>query len=71
MTFIFLCLRMIPLSRRLLLFLYPVLVVYSRMYLGVHYPSDIITGTVLGLLFGSLVFYIMNKYFLKLDAGAI
>jgi undecaprenyl-diphosphatase len=71
MTFIFLCLRMFPLSRRLLLFLFPLLVVYSRMYLGVHYPSDIITGTILGLIFGSLVFYIMNKYFLKLDAGAV
>lgn len=70
-TFIFLCLRHVPLSRRLLLFIYPLLVVYSRMYLGVHYPSDILTGTAAGLLIGSLVFSIMNKHFLKLDAVAV
>ena len=29
---------------------------YSRMYLGVHYPGDIIGGTLLGLLVGWLVY---------------
>jgi len=70
-TFIFLCLQQIPFKRRLLLFIYPLLVVYSRMYLGVHYPSDIVTGTAVGLLFGSLVFSIMNKHFLKLNAESL
>jgi undecaprenyl-diphosphatase len=66
-TFIFLCLRQIPLRKRLLIFIYPLTVIYSRMYLGVHYPSDVFTGTMAGLLFGTLVFSIMNKHFLKLD----
>jgi undecaprenyl-diphosphatase len=70
-TFIVLCLRHIPVRRRLLLFIYPLLVVYSRMYLGVHYPSDIFMGTLAGLLFGSLVFSVMNKHFLKLDAETL
>lgn len=35
-----------------LLFPIVLLVIYSRMYLGVHYPSDIIAGGVLGVLLG-------------------
>ena len=30
------------------------LVIYSRMYLGVHYPSDIICGAILGILLGRM-----------------
>lgn len=65
-TFIFLCLRNFTLKQRLLLYLYPFMVVYSRMYLGVHYPSDIVTGAMVGFGFGSLGFLVMNKYFMKL-----
>jgi undecaprenyl-diphosphatase len=66
-TFIFFCVNWVPLKYRFLFFIYPLIVVYSRMYLGVHYPFDIFTGTIIGLIFGSLGFYIMNLYFLKLD----
>jgi undecaprenyl-diphosphatase len=31
-----------------LIFLYAVLVSYSRIYLGVHYPGDIVTGAAIG-----------------------
>ena len=27
-------------------------IAFSRMYLGVHYPSDVLCGMVLGILFG-------------------
>jgi undecaprenyl-diphosphatase len=67
-TFIFLSLTWIKASRRMWLFIYPLIVVYSRMYLGVHYPSDIFIGTLAGVFFGVMGFRIMNKYFLKLNA---
>lgn len=65
-TFIFLCLHWIDKKYRLLFFIYPLIVVYSRMYLGVHYPSDVFVGALLGVFFGWLVFRIMNRYFLQL-----
>lgn len=34
---------------------------YSRMYLGVHYPTDILVGAILGICFALLVYYIYNK----------
>ena len=39
-----------------LLFIWPAVMSYSRIYLGVHYPGDIIVGTLIGLLTGWLVF---------------
>ncbi len=38
------------------LFVWAALQCYSRMYLGVHYPGDILGGTILGLLVGWLVY---------------
>ena len=70
-TFIFLCIKWIPAKYKLLIFLYPLVVVYSRMYLGVHYPSDVFTGMVVGVFFGWLVYRIMNKHFLKLDGQKV
>ncbi len=67
-TFMFLCIHWIRKRYKLLLYIYPCIVVYSRMYLGVHYPSDVLAGMLDGLIFGTLVYFIMNTYFLKLNA---
>lgn len=36
------------------LFSWAVLVAYSRIYIGVHFPLDVLTGAVVGMLFGRL-----------------
>jgi undecaprenyl-diphosphatase len=43
-----------------LIFLYPLIFAYSRIYLGVHFPTDIVTGYVFGASFG-IVFYLIYK----------
>lgn len=45
------------------LFLWAAVVSYSRIYVGVHYPLDILTGASIGILFG----YLMYKLFFKLE----
>lgn len=37
------------------------LMCYSRIYLGVHYPGDIVCGAVLGFAAASLVYYIFKR----------
>ena len=66
-AFVYFCLFGKPKKYRLLLFLYPALIVYSRMYLGVHYPSDILVGMMAGLFFGRLIFGLMNRHFFKFN----
>jgi undecaprenyl-diphosphatase len=39
-----------------LLFLWPLLFAYSRIYLGLHYPLDIISGYLCGAILGFLMF---------------
>lgn len=34
---------------------------YSRIYLGVHYPGDILCGGVLGILLGALVYWLYER----------
>jgi undecaprenyl-diphosphatase len=69
--FLFLCAKWLKPKLKLLFFIYPLIVVYSRMYLGVHYPSDIFLGMLDGFFFAGLVFYIFNKYFFKFNEEKI
>lgn len=55
------------------MFLWAGLVSYSRIYLGKHYPLDILTGTVCGLLVAWLMAtvckHLIEKYPLKSNSG--
>lgn len=44
-----------------LLALWAVLIMYSRIYLGVHYPSDILGGSLLGITIGCTIFFTTKK----------
>ena len=40
-----------------LLFLFPLIFAYSRIYLGLHFPADILTGYLFGILTGTIFYY--------------
>jgi len=42
-------------------FVLVLLIGFSRIYVGVHYLSDVITGAILGYFIGELVLYLNNK----------
>ena len=45
---------------KLVLFFWAIVVSYSRIYLGVHYPGDVLGGALLGLLTGSLAWLLFQ-----------
>ena len=63
-TFVFLLLRRFY-KHTYLLFLFPVIFAYSRIYLGLHFPLDILAGYVYGGTFGYLFYRIFKKFILK------
>ncbi|WP_298221229.1 phosphatase PAP2 family protein [Flavobacterium sp.] len=50
-----------------LLFIFPLFFAYSRIYLGLHFPTDILTGYAVGASYGFLFYklhqYLQPKYF--------
>jgi len=48
---------------KIILFFWALLVSYSRIYNGVHYPFDILGGAIVGILSGSLVWVIFRTIF--------
>ncbi|WP_435263603.1 phosphatase PAP2 family protein [Tenacibaculum sp. nBUS_03] len=54
-VFIFLLLKDVYKQIKLLFF-FPVIFSYSRLYLGVHFPTDIMAGTIIGAFLG-FIFY--------------
>lgn len=65
MVFVFLILRQYY-KYSYLIFLYPLIFAYSRIYLGLHFPLDIISGFVFGGFTGFLFFILFEKISNKL-----
>ncbi|WP_298512464.1 phosphatase PAP2 family protein [uncultured Kordia sp.] len=64
-TFLILSLKHVFFWIRLLC-IWPILFMYSRLYFGVHYPSDILTGIIVGILIGFAFHRICNARIVKL-----
>ncbi|MBN2682509.1 MAG: phosphatase PAP2 family protein [Bacteroidales bacterium] len=70
-TFMFAALSSLFIRKKwfiILIFFWAVLVSYSRIYLGVHYPGDVFFGAVLGLVIGVGVFYLYTFIYKKIKA---
>lgn len=50
------------------LIFWSVTISFSRIYIGVHYPTDILVGWIVGIALGVLFFYLHNITFNKLDS---
>ena len=64
-TLLFFLLSERPLWFRSLFFAWAGLTAYSRIYLGVHYPSDILVGMLVGIVWGLVVYELIQFTFKK------
>ena len=48
-----------------LLFLFPLIFAYSRIYLGLHFPTDILTGYVFGATMGFVCYKLYEKFVIR------
>ncbi len=68
-VFLFFCLSWVPKKYRVLIFIWPLLAGYSRVYLGVHYPADVFFGFLDGILWGYVFYKVFERVFLKFNTG--
>ncbi|WP_316931250.1 phosphatase PAP2 family protein [Lunatimonas lonarensis] len=50
------------------LFLWAAIISYTRVYLGVHYPADIVVGGLVGIASGFVVYHLIDKLKILLQA---
>ena len=48
-----------------LMFPWAAVVSYSRIYMGAHFPGDVVCGAALGLILGFVIGFLTKKYLLK------
>lgn len=68
-TFFFLSFRRVISRWALLVFLWAGTIAFAQVYVGIHYPGDVVAGSMLGIIYGSLTAYLFNHFFGIIDAG--
>ncbi len=71
MTFIFLLLKNHYKKYLSLIFLYPLIFAYSRIYLGLHFPFDVLVGYIFGCLVGIVFYKIFYEFYLYKEAKIV
>ncbi len=64
-TLLYLLFSKRSMALRISFFLFAMLVAYSRIYLGVHYPLDILVGFFVGVFWGIIIYKLMQFTFKK------
>jgi len=54
-----------------MIFIWAATVAFSRIMVGVHYPGDILVGGLIGLLFGWLIFKLLDKVYFRIKRERI
>lgn len=62
-TFFLITFRHVLGRRTWWIYLWAFSICYAQVYVGIHFPSDILGGAVLGIIFGSLTGWQFNQYF--------
>lgn len=62
-TFLFLTLRQFLKGWTWIAYIWAGSIAYAQVYVGVHYPMDIICGAIWGLITGSVTGFVFNKWF--------
>lgn len=60
-TFLFLTFKPIMKRWSWIFFLWAALIAYAQVYVGVHYPFDVLSGAIIGILAGMLTGFVFNK----------
>ena len=55
--------RFLPRPIAIITIVYVFMVAFSRLYLGVHYPTDVLCGMAIGIIGSMIVYYVYSKKF--------
>ncbi len=61
----FVCLRMMPTGFGIAAMVLAALISFSRLYVGVHYPTDVLAGIVIGIFAAQMAYLIVTRLILK------
>jgi undecaprenyl-diphosphatase len=53
------------------MFIWAFFVAFSRIMVGVHYPGDILSGALLGTVFGWLIFKILEEVYFRVKLAPL